>query len=177
MDFLKGIVIPIKDFHKVSSEERLKIDSLIEQNYSNSGNSFPILDDDSLFFSTLYEKYKKLCYELFNDFHISEKNQTTCWCYRSSIDQYVSRWHNHLYTSTINGVYYYQVDGDGIFFDHHGEEYHYIPQQEELIIFPNYLKHKPDITTSKNRRYSINMEIITEESSSKLFKRYLNGLS
>ena len=48
---------------------------------------------------------------------------------------------------------------------------------QELIIFPNDLIHKPEITTSTNWRYSVNMEILTEEPSSKLFEKYLNGFS
>ena len=49
---------------------------------------------------------------------------------------------------------------------------HYVPQQGELLIFPNDLYHKPDIATSDNWRYSINMELMTQESASTLFKKY-----
>ena len=105
-------------------------------------------------------------------FHITPSNKTICWCYRSNVNDSESVWHNHLDTSTINGVYYYQVEGDGIFFERNGKELHYIPQQGELLIFPNDLNHKPAKTTSENWRYSINMEIKTEESASSLFKNY-----
>ena len=113
-----------------------------------------------------------MCYELFGNFHITPQNKTTCWCYRSNINEFRSGWHNHLHTSTINGVYYYQVEGDGIFFERNGKEFHYIPQQGELLIFPNDLNHNAARTTSQNWRYSLNMEILTEESSSTLFKKY-----
>ena len=142
---------------------------------SYKGNNFPLYNDETSFFSHLYEKYKVLCYELFGNFHISPQNKTTCWCYRSNINDFKSGWHNHLATSTINGVYYYQVEGDGIFFERNGKEFHYIPQQGELLIFPNDLNHNAARTTSQNWRYSINMEIKTEESASTLFKNY--GLS
>ena len=174
----------VLNFQPVSLEERVKINNSIEKSYSLSplskGNSpdnhnFLLGEDDTLFFSQLYEKYKELCYKLFGYFHVTAENKTTCWCYRSNVEQSVSEWHNHLYTSTINGVYYYQVEKDGIFFERNGKEFHYIPQQGELLIFPNDLNHKPHKTTSKNWRYSINMEIKTEESSLTLFKKY--GLS
>ena len=175
----------IKDFcHVVNSQERILINNSIELDYLNSlakgymgeyGYNFPLVIDETSFFSTLYEEYKALCYELFGRFHITSKNKPTCWCYRSNKNDFKSGWHNHLATSTINGVYYYQVEGDGINFERHGQTFYYEPQQGELLIFPNDLNHKPEKATSENWRYSINMEILTEESSSTLFKKY--GLS
>ena len=175
-------LISVRDFWEVSSQKRILINNSIEKNYLKSplrrgntsykGNNFPLVIDETLFFSTLYEEYKALCYELFGSFHITSKNKSTCWCYRSNKNDFKSGWHNHLATSTINGVYYYQVEGDGIFFERNGKEFHYIPQQEELLIFPNDLNHNAAMTTSQTLRYSINMEIKTEECASTLFKNY-----
>ena len=171
-------LISVDNFVEVNSQERILINNSIEKNYSqnpfddSTNNQFPLYDDPTSFFSYLYEQYKSLCYELFGNFHITPQNKTTCWCYRSNINDFRSGWHNHLTTSTINGVYYYQVEGDGIFFERNGKEFQYIPQQGELIIFPNDLNHNAARTTSQNWRYSINMEILTEESSSTLFKKY-----
>ena len=180
-------IISIPSFWKLSLEKRILVNNSINNNYLNSHLSnpfirdncieynFPIVEDETSFFSNLYEKYKELCYKLFGNFHINPQNQTTCWCYRSNKDWNRPVWHKHLYTSTINGVYYYQVDRDGIFFERNGKEFYYVPKQGELLIFPNYLNHRPDINTSQTLRYSINMEIKTEESASTLFKNY--GLS
>ena len=176
-------IISVQNFHHVNLQERILINNSIEENYLKYRNStisynFPIHEDSTLFFSKLYEKYKELCYQIFGNFYIAPQNKTTCWCYRSNIDDSVFAWHNHLYTSTINGVYYYQVDGDGISFkirptwNHQEKEFHYVPQQGELLIFPNDLDHRPEKATSENWRYSINMEILTEESASTLFKKY-----
>ena len=178
---LKYNIISIKDFYHVSLKDRVKINNSIEKNllichsygydFSEYYN-FPLDDDYTLFFSNLYEKYKKLCYQIFDNFHVSSQNKSRCLCYRSNKDWSGINWHNHLATSTINGVYYYQVEGDGITFTHKGKEFHYVPQQGELLIFPNDLFHKPDIATSDNWRYSINMELMTQESASTLFKKY-----
>ena len=182
---LKYNIISIKDFYNVSLKDRVKINKSIEENFliccANGYDftqvyNFPLYKDDTLFFSKLYKNFKKLSYRFFGNFHIAPQNQTRCLCYRSNKDWSRINWHNHLYTSTINGVYYYQVEGDGITFEHKGEEFHYIPEQGELIIFPNNLYHKPDIATSDTWRYSINMELITTESClelySTLFKKY-----
>ena len=174
-------LISIPSFLQLSSEEMVLVNSSIEKNYLKSpvsfgdtdeGYNFPIVEDDTLFFSHLYERYKEFSYNFFGNFHITPQNKTTCWCYRSNKDWAESNWHNHLYSSTINGVYYHQVDGDGIFFERNGKSFHHVPQQGELLIFPNNLNHRPDMTTSQSLRYSINMEITTEESASTLFKNY-----
>ena len=177
-------IISVKDFYHVSLKDRVKINNSIEENLSifyaqghdlYSYYNFPLFKDDTLFFSKLYENFKKLSYRFFGNFHISPQNKTTCWCYRSNVKESGINWHNHLYTSTINGVYYYQVDGDGITFQHNGKEFHYIPEQGELLIFPNHLYHKPDITTSDNWRYSINMELTTTESCLELYSTLFNN--
>ena len=177
-------LLSIENFQQVNLEDRLKINECIEKSYlispiskgiTEEGYNFALYDDHTLFFSHLYEKYKRLCHKLFGNFHITPQNKTTCWCYRSNVNDSYDVWHNHLATSTINGVYYYQVEGDGIFFERNGKEFHYIPQQGELLIFPNDLNHNAAMTTSQTLRYSINMEITTEESASTLFKNY--GLS
>ena len=177
-------IISIKNFQYVNSQRRVLIDDSIEKNYlkyplskgnTDRGYNFPLHDDHTLFFSYVYEKYKVLCYELFDIFYLNPKNNSTCWCYRSNKDDYISSWHNHLYSSTINGVYYYQIDKDGICFEKNGEVIEYLPEQNELLIFPNYLNHKPKVATSEKLRYSINMELITEETALALFKKY--GLS
>ena len=170
-------LISVEGFGEINSQERILINNSLEKNYLKYRNStksynFPIHEDSTLFFSKLYEKYKELCYQIFGNFHIAPQNKTTCWCYRSNVNDSTSVWHNHLATSTINGVYYYQVEGDGIFFERYGKEFHHVPQQGELLIFPNDLNHRPDRTTSQTLRYSINMEIKTEESASTLFKNY-----
>ena len=176
-------VLSIKKFHEVSKDNRTLVDDVIEKNfllpsasqYLNTSYNFPISQDITSFFYNLYDKFFILSKELFGNFTTTEKNINTCWVYRSNKNDFNSVWHDHSCTSTINGVYYYQVEKDGIFFESQGKEFYYVPQQGELLIFPHEQNHKPDIATSANWRYSINMEIITEESASTLFKNY--GLS
>ncbi len=178
-------VLSIKKFHEVSKDNRTLVDDVIEKNfllpiasqYLNNSYNFPISQDTTSFFYNLYDKFFILSKELFGNFTTTEKNINTCWVYRSNKNDFNSVWHDHSCTSTINGVYYYQIDNNGIIFKSDGKTRSYLPEQEELIIFPNDLIHKPEITTSTNWRYSVNMEILTEEPSSKLFEKYLNGFS
>ena len=175
-------VLSIKKFHEVSKDNRTLVDDVIEKNfllpsasqYLSTSYNFPISQDITSFFYNLYDKFFILSKELFGNFTTTEKNINTCWVYRSNKNDFKSVWHNHINTSTISAVYYYQIDNDGIIFKSNGKTHSYLPEQEELIIFPNYLIHKPEVTTSTNLRYSVNMEILTEETSSKLFEKYLN---
>ena len=177
-------VLTIKKFYEVSKDNRTLVDDVIEKNfllpsasrYLDTGYNYtyPISQDITSFFSNVYDKFFMLSKELFGNFTITEKNTNTCWIYRSNKNDFNSVWHDHSCTSTINGVYYYQIGSNGIIFKSDGKTRSYLPEQEELIIFPNYLIHKPEVTTSTNLRYSVNMEILTEETSSKLFEKYLN---
>ena len=81
-------------------------------------------------------------------------------------------WHNHLNTSTINGVYYLNIpenDYVTIDFGLNGNIYTRKVNNYDLIIFPNYLNHKPNRCYKDGYRISINMEITCKESAEYIF--------
>ena len=83
-------------------------------------------------------------------------------------------WHNHSKSSTINAVYYLQVYDAGIsFVGANNNVVDYLPKNDELIVFPSYLNHSAQPNTLQKYRYSVNMEILTEETSADLFSRVL----
>ena len=51
------------------------------------------------------------------------------------------------------------------------EVYDYLPKNNELIIFPSTLIHAAQPNTLQRYRYSVNMEIITDETVTDLFSR------
>jgi len=175
-------IISIKNFRKVNFANRVKINKVIEYNNKKyfpltNGLNFPIIEEDKeLFFSELYSNFLDNSKKIFGDFNISSQNCDKCWCYRSNKKTKISFYHNHIKTSTINSVYYYQLNkNDGIIFlDEDQNKFYYYPKVEELLIFPNYLVHRPMLSKHGKNRYSINMEILTEESSSELFNRVFN---
>lgn len=171
----------IKNFYCISDNDRIKINLEIEKNYNyyydiNRSYNFPILEYTSEFFNNLYDKFLKVSYNIFGNFSLSTRNSTKCWCYRSNKNTFNSVWHSHKKTSTINGVYYYQIDlGDSIsFLDKNNNVIEYFPNQGDMLIFPNNVLHKPNapVNSLPNMyRYSINVEIIANESSDELFNR------
>lgn len=121
-------------------------------------------------FNRLYKNFEYHAMDSLNKFSLSKENQRRCWAFVSSRSNAPMYWHNHKETSTINGVYYLKVNEDerGILFAHQGKEYHYMPKNNDLIIFPNYLKHLP-LPSLSATRISINMEITTNEDADTIF--------
>ena len=179
-------IISVKNFYNVNFLQRRKINASLEKNHMDWLTredrdykifNFPLKLDHTLFFQEVHEKFLELCREYFGDFKILEDKKYP-YCYRSKRDDFRSVLHDHVATSTVSGVYYYQIKGkDGIVFkDNKSREYiqlrEYNPQQGELLLFPSNLVHKPVVTKSRGIRYSFNLEIQTEESTEELFKNY-----
>lgn len=173
-------IISIKNFYKLDYFKKIKIKNIINKNYdlyycSSGGFNFPIKNDSSLFFDILYEKFLNTSVDIFGDFKLSFRNSRTCHCYRGNKNDMAVRtsswWHNHINSSTINSVYYLEVYNDGITFAKENKEYNYLPKNGELLIFPSDLIHAAQPNRLQKFRYSVNMEIVTEESTEKLFNR------
>lgn len=95
------------------------------------------------------------------------------WC--CLIDKYFANnaWHNHTTTSTINGVFYLKIDQEnekGLAFKINDKIKIYKPIQYDMILFPNFLEHKPLIPKRlKNARLSVNLEVFCKENSLDIF--------
>jgi hypothetical protein len=164
----------IKNFYTPNFFDRILLNFILDKNYKKyysdkKGYNYPIYDNVKSF-EKLYELFLKDCKLLFGDFDLSPKNQKTCHCYRSKRNDYRSIFHDHERTSTINGVYYYDIEmGDSISFLNSDKEHIYYPDKNELLIFPGHLIHKPNRPVGNAYRYSINMEIITIQSANEIF--------
>ena len=107
-------VISIPNFYHVNPLQRIKINHILEHNYKKNYNermgfNYKI-DSNDKFFVNLYDQFLESCKSIFLDFELSPTNSRSCWCYRSKGDDYKPIFHNHATTSTINAVYYYQVE-------------------------------------------------------------------
>ena len=133
----------------------------------------------------LYDMFIKHSRRLLNNFTLRDTNFKV-WCYLT--DETYSQgdtWHNHFNTSTINGVLYLNVvKGYGIEFktdyndtykqnisnrQYNRDNVKYIePNNFDLLIFPDFIDHRPLISKDK-RRISFNLEIRCNESSKEIF--------
>jgi hypothetical protein len=165
-------ILLIKNFEVVDDSKR---ESLVNIVYTNSkktsidltGYSFPLFHDPTCFFANLLKKFRETCVELFGDLKYLPTNNDFCWAYCSNSGDYAEIWHDHMKTSTINSVYYLNVpncSGGEIEFDlGKNKTFKYKPSNFDLLIFPNYLRHRPLMVNSKELRVSINMEFLCEE--------------
>ena len=183
-------VISVPNFYRSNFILRGRIKKIIDKNYEKyfpwEGNpnymNFPILDDTK-FFDKLYAKFLKTSQKMFDGFTIASNNSSKCWAYRGNcVDRGIRElkwWHNHSKSSTINAVYYLQVYDAGIsFLGADNKVVDYLPKNDELIVFPSYLNHAAQPNTLQKYRYSVNMEILTDEPTSNLFSRvFKNGFS
>lgn len=147
-------------------DQIFKLDLIRAYNYPLNSN---------VFFENLYENFLQYSKLIFGNFHLIENNKNKIWCYFSTQNLYHEVWHNHEKTSTINGVYYLNMPEKGgtIRFKYLDEVIDYLPNENDMLIFPNFLDHCPMQPFGSKPRIAINMEIECEERSSELFQKFL----
>jgi hypothetical protein len=139
---------------------------LLDNNYyiKRQSSSF-ILDykyDDLVTY--LYNYFVNKCKDLFGGLEFSYKNRSIGWAYVSNKNDYRSCIHNHINSATINSVYYLNIpssESGAIKFydDNYKVVYTHQPVNDELIIFPSYLLHEPQMSNTEEYRVAINLEI------------------
>lgn len=147
--------------------------------YKKQYYSYPIENDSSGYLKKLYGGFLSSCFKIFGHFDVAKESKSTCWAYCSNKNDFNSYWHDHNRV-TINSVYYINIpdnSGGPLFFrttkdNNEYEIFSYYPKNYDLVIFPNYLEHKPIPPSSSEYRISINMEIICKNISSQdIFKK------
>lgn len=139
--------------------------------FPKSGHNYPIIEDDFNFYKSLYKNFYDFCNLNFN-FTTCKYNKKVCWCYIDNINNSVSKFHNHIKSSSINAVYYLNVPDEEsgcIEFLIDDKLLVYQPKNFDLLIFPNYMIHRPTQNKKEEWRISINMEILAEENVDKIF--------
>ncbi len=175
-------ILSIKKFKTPSFFERWSINKTIKQSLSDhlqmirqfivDGFNFPLRTNK--YFDSLYGDFVDISFEIFGDLNVSDRNDRTCWCYRSNKCRPAGGsvfFHHHEHTATINAVYYLDIPkGNSISFMENDNNLTYYPEQYEILIFPGTLLHKPDVPVSKKIRQSINLELLVDASSYHVFK-------
>lgn len=138
--------------------------------------SFPIKVDFKNFLFDLYDDFVEISKKHLNKFTISKNNIKRYWAYATNRFDPHYQWHDHVRTSTINGVYYLRIPETTCSqLDFHYKEkfYRFSPKENDLLIMPNYLKHAPRQPLSNEYRISVNIEIVCNESPDSIFANYL----
>ena len=126
--------------------------------------SFSIRSADN-FFEQLYGQFFQACVAEFEPFTLHVESRRQCFAYVQNNLRGSSVWHDHLATSTINGVYYLTVpDAAGqLWFLFREHLLKTTPEEGWLYLFPRWLLHKPVAQLAPFYRISLNVELITNE--------------
>lgn len=125
---------------------------------------------ESKYKAYLYNIFISTCKNLLNNFSLSNE-RFWLWSYYTDKNYTHTQYHNHQRTSTINGVIYIQtVKNCGIeFIDEDNKVCYFEPKEFDLLIFPNYVQHKP-IPSKNKTRISLNLELECNEAVEDIFK-------
>lgn len=154
-------LISIKNFFNISKHKK-RITKEIMGQMLNGGRQFPLKKNKLLI--SLYNQFFKYCEYKFNKIDVLKEPEI--WCLCTNKDNWKSYIHDHIETSTINAVYYLnvpQIDYKKVGclkLFHNNKWFSYLPSNNELLIFPNYLKHDTEYHKTDDFRISINMEIL-----------------
>ena len=139
-----------------------------ERMFEGMGYNFEVdLNDD---FIDLYMLFLKKCKDSFRQINFVNP-EPRCLCCLIDKDTYENSWHDHLDTCTVNGVFYLKLADTerGIAFNLN-ERDKIIPNEFDLLIMKNSLKHKPLLPRKKNDcRISINMSVFCKENADNIF--------
>lgn len=128
-------------------------------------NGYNVKLDTTPELQTLWRIFTRVSDQLFCNLEVIEDEKFgEAWAYVQNSERNYSIWHNHLYTSSINGVYYSNVpDPTGtLSLGHLQKEYILEPKQGTLYIWPGWMNHKPNPQeNSLEPRVSINVELLT----------------
>ena len=152
-------VISIKDFYKFSNKKKIVKEILSQM--LEGGCQFKLKSTKNYY--SLYKKFVRFSEDKFGNLNIT--SDMNIWALCTNKDNWKSKVHNHIKTSTINSVYYLNIPkldfkNQGAIKLYYNEKwYNYIPSENELLIFPNYLTHDTEYNKTNDFRISINMEI------------------
>ena len=163
----------IKDIHsfKISlpfKEELIK-EILEKRTIDPNGFNFNL---NTRFRKELYLLFEEKCKSLFKEFELIQQ-ELLVWCSVSDKNFSSTNWHNHEKTANLNGVIYLKVRNNekGIDFLDNGKVINYIPVENELLIFPSTLWHHPNVSDSDEQRISLNLELLTKQSTKEVFNK------
>ena len=144
------------------------IDTVLSQkdtaNY-HGGYTFHVQDQFGDF-ELLYNFFFNTVINLFGNVKLSPIHKAWCWANVYNKDNFKTNAHNHIHTSSVNGIYYLKMPDD-IDSDEGGLNLHlsdskviqFQPDEGDLLIMPNYAVHEPLFHSGSDYRIAVNMEI------------------
>jgi hypothetical protein len=123
--------------------------------------SYNVLYDDLEFNRVVKERFYNLIHDNFDNVENGTINDT--YVYVQDNEIFYSYWHNHVRTSTINAVFYWNIPRHGGMFEFfepnvNGNIKKVQPEIDTILIMPYWMYHRPTPQLSNQRRISVNLE-------------------
>jgi hypothetical protein len=158
--------------HKFNIEKNIKhfkknliLECVNQRAVSTHGNNFQV---KSSYLNYLYNIFYTKSKKYLNNFSLKDVD-FKLWAYITDHTFNKTNWHNHISSSTINGVLYLETQKKGINFKYKEKVIHLKPKNGDLLIFPNFLDHCPEVSFDK-KRITLNLEMRCNEKSEDIFK-------
>lgn len=168
---LKDLIIKHNISEQIKEIKEPLMKQCLEQRHTldtaKTGNTFVV---ESKYTNFLYNIFYQISNMNLNKFNIRDLN-FKLWCYLTDEKFHDQAWHNHVNTTTINSVLYLKTQNKGIFFRHQDEEIHIIPEEGDMLIFPSFLYHLPEVSKTKPR-ITLNLELRCTEPAERIFKKW-----
>ena len=155
----------IKDINETLLKECLEQRKSFTPELMRSGNNFKVTSKHTNY---LYNLFYQISNNNLNKFKLLDLD-FGLWCYITDKEFNRTNWHNHFTTTTINCVLYLKTQNKGIFFRHKNEELYILPKDGDMLIFPSFLEHLPESSTTEPR-ITLNLELRCVESAEEIFK-------
>ena len=155
----------IKSIYESLLKECLEQRELLSVESMRLDNNFKVNSKHTNF---LYDLFYQLSNNNLNKFYLKDLN-FNLWCYITDKNFNKTNWHNHSNTTTINCVLYLKTQNKGIFFKNKDEELYILPNDGDMLIFPSFLDHLPEASTTE-QRITLNLELRCVESAKEIFK-------
>jgi hypothetical protein len=160
-----------KEITELSDLERLNISKHAVEQYNSKfnvkeRNGYNVKLERIPELQKLWDIFEEYCIREFSNVAILKTDRyRDCWAYIQNSDQGFSVWHTHVFTATINAVYYANLPDKSAtlsIINNDGEEKEVFIKENYLYLFPGWMLHKPnEQKMSKKPRISINLELLT----------------
>ena len=134
----------------------------IDSSNKNNRQNYTVVYQDPQLQSIVQERFDKIIHE---NYAVSPRiRPTTMNIYLQNNKHAANLWHDHVLTSTINAVIYFNLpeSGGGFEFNYQGDIGQLKPQEGKIYLFPYWLLHRPLPQEDEDYRICINLEYLCQ---------------
>ena len=135
-----------------------KVDSSKNKNREN----YTVIYEHAALQQQVQQRFDKIVTE---NYAVSPRiRPTTLNIYLQNNRHSANLWHDHVLTSTINAVIYFNLpkSGGGFEFNYQGDISQLKPQEDKIYLFPYWLLHRPLPQEDEDYRICINLEYLCQ---------------